>query len=371
MSVTAIIGGQFGSEGKGLIVGHVAKDYDVHVRVGAANAGHTLYTWDAVDEKYGDKIGVEKHVMQQLPCAAYAHPDATLAIGPGAQISQDILMRELRLLRDWREARGLPLLPTIVIDPRAHIVQDRHINREESSDLAARIGSTSAIAREGIGAAQAARVMREELCVTVGDTAYFWEGEGLAVADVPGMLARADAAGERVLLEGTQGTGLSLNTGFFPYVTSRNTTAAGLAADCGVAPNAIERVIGVFRTYPIRVAGPSGPFYPDSEEIAWADIGVDSERERTTVTKKIRRVATWSQKQLWDACRINGVTDVALTFVDYLDARAAGRTEALESDAIADRVDDIYNAVGMSPRWIGTGPYSVIDLGDQALKAAA
>lgn len=378
MSVTAVIGGQFGSEGKGLLVGHLAKDFNVHVRVGAANAGHTVYTQTEPDwtnsSRPADYLrdGWQKHVMQQLPCAAYANPEATLCIGPGAQISQDILMKELRLLRAWRENRGMSLLPEILIDPRAHMITADHIWKEVNGDLAERIGSTSTLAREGIGTAQAARVMREAGCVAVGDVDGFWTGEGLIEADVALYLARAGAAGRDILLEGTQGTGLSLTTGFFPYVTSRNTTAAGLAADCGVAPNAIDRVIGVFRSYPIRVAGNSGPFYPDSREIEWADIGVDPEKERTTVTKKVRRVATFSEQQLWEACAINGVTELALTFTDYLDERFAGldrlrdapRKSGLETvvreTPVSERISAMERVAGVPVRFVGTGPHSVI-----------
>jgi adenylosuccinate synthase len=386
MSVTAIVGGQFGSEGKGLIVGHIAKDYDVHVRVGAANAGHTVYTMAAhVDGPHRSDPGglPEKHVMQQLPCAAYANPEATLCIGPGAQISQEILMEELRLLRDWREVRGMTLLPEILIDPRAHMITAQHIWREVNGDLAERIGSTSTIAKEGIGTAQAARVLREAGCVAVGDVDGFWTGEGLVEADVALYLARAHAAGERILLEGTQGTGLSLTTGFFPYVTSRNTTAAGLAADCGVAPNAIDKVIGVFRSYPIRVAGNSGPFYDDSREIEWSEIGVDPEKERTTVTKKVRRVATFSEQQLWEACAVNGVTDLALTFADYLDPRFAGMSRlrgerypppdavSIQRSAVGDRVEAMERVTGLPVVYVGTGPHSVIQRLPGGLKAAA
>ena len=372
MSVTALVGGQFGSEGKGAVIAHIAPDYDIHVRVGAANAGHTLYTqdWEPDGPEQNGRFQEggpvwEKHVMQQLPCAAYANPQATLCIGPGAQISPEILCAELDRLHKWRRERRLGWPAPIYVDPRAHVITEAQIALEAASGLAERIGSTSTIAREGIGAAQAERVMRSDLCVTAGT--FFQDGLdeawGVILTDVPMYLVRADAAGHRILLEGTQGTGLSLTTGFFPYTTSRNTTAAGLAADCGVAPNLIGEVIGVFRTYPIRVAGPSGPFYEDSVEVSWADLGVDPENERTTVTKKVRRVATWSDRQLWEAVRLNGITKIALTFVDYLDGDEGG-------EAATDFCDRIQRVSGMYPRWIGYGPHHVVEAAEPLERAA-
>jgi adenylosuccinate synthase len=367
MGACAVIGGQFGSEGKGLIVAHIAKQYGHHVRVGAANAGHTFYTWDPghVFEHKGVN-GHVKHVMQQIPCAAYANPDATLYVGPGALISPEIFHRELHLLRGWRRAQGLdPIL--IHMDPRAHVITQEQIEREAKSGLDLRIGSTSATAKEGIGTAQADRVMREDRCVTAGE---FYDGDPwwgqVVLTDVPSALY-----GEDVLLEGTQGTGLSLTTGSFPYTTSRNTTVAGLCADAGFAPTHLDRVILVCRTYPIRVAGNSGPFYPDSTEVTWDGLGIDPENERTTVTKKIRRVATFSMDQLHDACILNSPTEIALTFCDYLDGDFAGcEGPAVIGEefthnhypAICELVEMIEASTGVPVTMLGTGPHHVVDL---------
>lgn len=373
MSVCAVVGGQFGSEGKGLIVGEIAKDYGWHVRVGAANAGHTLYTPHDLREE-GHPPAWGKHVMQQIPCAAYANPKANLLIGPGALISPDILGPELIRLNKWRRDRGHDMTARLVwIDPRAHVIQPQHIRRESfGSDLEQRIGSTSATAREGIGVAQAARVMREAECVLAGDgiDSRFAEWDLTRFCDVPDVLNEAISEGSSVLLEGTQGADLSLTTGAFPYVTSRNTTAAGLAADCGIAPNRIDRVIMVCRTFPIRVAGNSGPFYGGTPEIQWEDIGIDPEAERTTVTKKIRRVAPISFEQIYRSAYLNGATEIALTFCDYLDPRIAGSDSrrsgvwtSLEAyPDIAGAVDRIERDTGVPVTMLGTGPHSVIHL---------
>lgn len=381
--IAAIVGGQFGSEGKGLIAGLIAQDYPIHVRVGAANAGHTLYTDTGIDplNPKGLLHGMEKHVMQQLPCAAYANPSAALVIGPGALISPEIFAAELELNRRWRVDRGLAPAK-VYVDGRAHVITQEQIVREAASDLQERIGSTSATAREGIGTAQADRVMRQAWCVRfgseqgVGALAKHYSDE-LKASELPvvlstdtsGYLRNAVRARTPVLLEGTQGTGLSLTTGDFPYVTSRNTTATGLAADAGVPGSRLKRVILVCRTFPIRVAGNSGPFHRGSQETAWEAIDVDGETERTTVTKKIRRVATFSMDQILEAVWLNGATEIALTFADYLEPKIKGgagnwsMADLGHFPAVKRLAKSIHDHTGVRVTFIGTGPHSVIRLG--------
>lgn len=367
MKATALVGGQFGSEGKGLIAGHIARDHGHHVRVGAANAGHTVYTMTGTPKIVdGHDVNTHiwsKHVLQQIPCAAYANPDAKLWIGPGALISTDILEHELDAVNQWRHERGMK--PVVLnVDKRAQIIQRSHIEQEFQSGLANRIGSTSATAREGIGMAQAMRVMRDASCLEAHE--YRWERNAphVQVRDVPAALWSVVRGSRGVLLEGTQGAGLSLPTGFFPYVTSRCTTAAGLAADCGLGPNDVERIVLCARTFPIRVAGNSGPFYPDSTEIEWEFIGVDPQSERTTVTKKIRRVATFSLTQLWEAARLNSATEVALTFCDYVQPELRGRTDVRDDElnsGLAQLILDIETEVGLPVTYLGTGPHSIVE----------
>lgn len=383
--VHAVVGGQFGSEGKGLIVGHIARHYNRHIRVGAANAGHTIYTQDPVSDE------PVKHVMQQIPCAAYANPFATLLLGPGALITPHILAEELTRLGNWRIHQGMYPEPLLIIDPRAHVITADHIEREKLGDLQARIGSTSATANEGIGEAAADRVLRAPSAVTA--ERYFdpidkkgldlGDGNGLLRAcDIPGLYLgdvpkliwgqRHPAVGG-VLLEGTQGDGLSNITGQFPYVTSRGTSASSLAADCGIGPTYISRVTMVCRTYPIRVAGNSGPFHPGSSEIDWTSIGVDEDTERTTVTKKVRRVATFSLDQVAEAALHNSATDIALTFCDYLDPALTGVTGSWDwkrlartSPAVFDLVESIQEETDTPVRYLGTGPHHIIELEQEA-----
>lgn len=340
--VVAVIGGQYGSEGKGLVVSKIWHHYRNHVRVGAANAGHTGW------------INGNKLVSQQLPMAAWAHKDADsdvkCYVGPGAVISLDILRREI-------EETGIPS-SNLFIDYRAHVITEDQIEREGRTDLADRIGSTSTIAREGIGTATSDRVMRSASCVTVDEVAEL----ATYAADVPYLLAQEDS----ILLEGTQGTGLSLTTGQFPYTTSRNTTATGLMADAGVPAIRLTRSIGVFRTYPIRVAGNSGPFFPDSQEIDFDDLGV--EPEKTTVTKLKRRVATWSHQQLQYSAMLNGMTHAYVTFLDYEIPALFGKESFEDLDSYEyDKIDTFvgrFSRLGVELMGFGTGPQSMVSMKD-------
>jgi len=347
--VVAVIGGQYGSEGKGLVVSKIWHLYRNHVRVGAANAGHTGW------------INGNKLVSQQLPMAAWAHKnadsDVNCYVGPGAVISLDILKREI-------EETGIPS-KNLFIDYRAHVITEDQIEREGRTDLADRIGSTSTIAREGIGTATSDRVMRSASCVTVDEVADL----AIYAADVPFLLNAEDS----ILLEGTQGTGLSLTTGQFPYTTSRNTTATGLMSDAGIPATRLERSIGVFRTFPIRVAGNSGPFFPDSMEIDFDDLGV--EPERTTVTKLQRRIATWSAQQLEYSALLNGMTHAYVTFLDYEIPSLFGKESFEDLDANDhDKIDAFigrFSRAGIELMGFGTGPQSLIPLRDYMYGAAA
>lgn len=132
---------------------------------------------------------------------------------------------------------------------------------------------------------------------------------------------------DRVMLEGTQGTGLSLFHGKYPHVTSRDTTVAGCLAEAGISATRVQRIIMVCRTYPIRVQNPvEGNSGDMSQELSWEEIGRRSghdprvlmEAERTTTTHKQRRVAEFDWELLRNAASLNAPTDIALTFVDYL-----------------------------------------------------
>ncbi len=249
--ITIIIGMQYGSEGKGAITSYLAPGCSMGVRTGAANAGHTIY------------YNGEKIIMRQIP-SVWVNPRAKLVIGVGAMVSLDILLKEIEEID-----KILPIKDRLFIDEQAHVITKEQIRREKRTDLAKRIGSTSAISGEGIGTAMADKVLRKESCVQAKDVEWLKP----YLCDTVEMINEYLDREQLIILEGTQGFGLSVEHGHFPYVTSRDTSATALAASIGISPHHFDtQVIGVVRTYPIRVAGNSGPFGKDSREISWEEV---------------------------------------------------------------------------------------------------
>jgi adenylosuccinate synthase len=228
--------------------------------------------------------------------------------------------------------------------------------------LASRISSTSARSREGIGQATADKVLRKADCLQVQD----FELLKPYLADTVVLLNQEINQEGIILAEGTQGFGLSLDYGAFPYTTSRDTSASALAASLGLSLHCcFVDVIGVVRTYPIRVAGNSGPFEDDSTELNWAEVALRANcpidiTERTSVTKKVRRVATFSEAQLKKACLVNQPTEISLTFADYLDWSIHEQT--CLSPTVESFIDQSEKITQTEVTLVKTGPKTVIDL---------
>lgn len=315
--VDVLIGGQYGSEGKGNIVGHIAPEYDLLVRVGGPNAGHQVFA-EPEPEKYF-----------HLPSGTQRAPNAKLLLGPGAVINPTKLLDEI--------AKHGISSERLIIDRQAIVISDDDIEQEK-----VRFGNISSTA-QGVGIASARKLTGRSdykagtdlfLAKDCGDLQPF-------LGSARKVLADAFVRGHRILLEGTQGTSLSLHHGQYPHVTSRDTTVAGCLADAGIAPSNVRRVIMVCRTYPIRVGGPSGPmeYEVDMGEIhRRSGIPLDplKSAERTTTTNKERRIAEFDWEQFKDSVQLNGPTDIALTFVDYfgIENRKAFRFEQLTDDTI-------------------------------------
>lgn len=315
--VDVLIGGQHGSEGKGQVAAYLAREYDLLVRVGGPNAGHKVY-----EEP-------KPYAHHQLPSGT-RKCEARLLIGPGAVLNVEKLLKEIAECKVYADR--------LTIDEQAMIINQQDI--AEEAKLKARIGSTG----QGVGWATSRRIRdrNDETTLLARDIPELNPFMGSALETLREILSKNG----RVFLEGTQGTGLSLYHGVYPYVTSRDTTVAGCLAETGIPPGRVRRVIMVCRTYPIRVANPgSGTSGPMSQETSWKEIsrrsGISYDEllrtEKTTTTYRDRRVGEFDWGLLHKAVLLNSPTDIALTFTDYLHKanRSARRFEQLTPGTIS------------------------------------
>lgn len=347
--LTVLVGGQYGSEGKGAIAKHVAFDYQVHIRVGSPNAGHTIY-WDG-----------QKHVMQSIPCG-WINPDAKIVIGRGALLNMRQLVKEIIHIQQWYP----DFLDRLFIDENAGVLSERFHEQEGgvNGEMHRRIGSTG----EGVGPARIARLERDPAKFQLfKEVAEEW-GLSKCVAEcTPEAIADTHDCGANVLVEGTQGSALSLLHSFWPYCTSIDTNASGIISEVGIAPSRVTNVLMVCRTYPIRVAGNSGPM---QNEISWDElnrrVGGGVQPEKTTVTHKTRRIAEWDDELFKQSCILNAPTDIALTFADYVDPYLRNATDMDRITASAPLMRFLSDHKLMEKiRYIGTGPETVVNVEDK------
>lgn len=348
--VDVLVGGQFGSEGKGHISAYLAREYDVVVRVGGPNAGHTVISSES-----------GKTVYHHLPSGC-RDTNSLIIIGPGAVINwrQALQEKEKCAIRDDR----------LKIDPQAMIIGEEDLVAEQA--LVNEIGSTG----RGVGAATARKIMSRlarpaALARDIDELAPF-------IARTADQLESAYVNGKKILLEGTQGSGLSIHHGQYPYVTSRDTNVSGCLAEAGISPNRVRRVIMVIRPYPIRVANPPSPGMTSGRlkqeitvDVIAKRAGLDPERlrenEKTTTTRKNRRFGEFEWDQFRQACALNAPTDIALSFADYIleKNRRARRFDQLTQETIM-FVEEIERVAQAPVSLINTrfDPRSVIDRRD-------
>jgi adenylosuccinate synthase len=339
MPVTVVVGGQFGSEGKGKVALEVVgrQTAVAAVRVGGTNSGHTA-------------IGVDgrTYALRQLPAAAVDRC-VKVILPPGSYI-------DLEIFQD--EVRQLGLGPDqIAISPMARIITDKHRAWEREADLSNMIGST----QSGTGAAVISTVARE----APGFPHSVQAGELPALqdflTDTGAELRRLLDDGLRLVIEGTQGFGLSLlQGGYWPKATSRDTTAAGFVAEAGLSPLDVDDVTLVIRCHPIRVAGDSGPL---TGETTWKQIATDAGiaaeiSELTTVTKKVRRVGRFDPGIVRRAIQANRPSRIVLNHLDYVDPRVC---EGCLTSKAASFVEKIEAGIGRRVDWLGIGPDRVMD----------
>lgn len=309
-NVTVVCDMQFGSTGKGLIAGYLAErdKPDTVVTAWSMNAGHT----------YIDRSG-RKFVHCMLANGIVSPNLRRVLIGPGSQIGLTKLFEEILQCRDL--LGGVQIL----IHEHACIIQDRHVLQEGGTMTA--IGST----KKGCGAAMIEKILRNPKDRIIAKdfrarVDCFAEDHNIDIMVASGVTyASAMDKAQEVLVEGAQGYSLGINSGFYPYTTSRECTPAQILTDCAIPARWLTKIVGTMRTYPIRVAnrfdeegnmvGWSGPYYPDQKEITFDDLGQPI--ELTTVTRLPRRIFTFSQKQTSEAIRAIQPDEIFLNFVNY------------------------------------------------------
>jgi adenylosuccinate synthase len=328
----AVLGAQWGDEGKGKIVDLLTPRFSIVARYqGGHNAGHTVYA------------GGTKFILRLIP-SGILHPGVTCVIGNGVVIDPQALFGEI----DELAAHGIDTAGRILISDKAHLILPYHRDLDLLSEARRgerKIGTTS----RGIGPAYEDKIARRGIRVCdltdprgleqgirdnvaarnrlVQDSTMDWRpvldqllafGERMRpmVRDVSLLLAQAMRDGRSILFEGAQGTLLDIDHGTYPYVTSSNASIGGVCTGLGVGPRAIDRVLGVVKAYTTRVG--EGPL---PTELA-GDAGNrlrESGNEYGAVTGRPRRCGWYDAVAVRYGVRINGLDALALTKLDVLD----------------------------------------------------
>lgn len=324
MSLTVLVGGFWGDEGKGKVVAYLARRRRPRViaRAGVGpNAGHTIF------------VEGTKYVLRQAP-VGFIQRDARLLIGAGVLVDPDVLEDEVQRLDIPAARLGVDAGCTVILP--VHRSEDKA--RAHLRDV---IGTTGT----GCGPANESRVARVA-CLARDEPRL-----APYLADVALEVNQALDAGEDVLIEGTQGFGLSLYHGDYPFVTSKDTTASTFCADVGVGPTRVDEVIVTFKAFASRVGeGPMPTELPEDivKARGWEEFGA--------VTGRRRRIGEFDFDQARRALMINGGTQIALTNLDRRFPETADATEydALSAEAKA-FVKEVESALQVPVSLISTG----------------
>ncbi|MCC5825152.1 adenylosuccinate synthase [Alkalimonas sp.] len=331
-----VLGTQWGDEGKGKIVDLLTDKASYVVRYqGGHNAGHTLV------------IGGEKTVLHLIP-SGILRDNVTCVIGNGVVVSPEALLKEMAML----EQRGIPVKDRLVLSEACPLILPIHVALDiarEKARGAKAIGTTG----RGIGPAYEDKVARRGL--RVGDLfnpelfaeklktvmelhnftlTQFYQAEAVdyqqtlddalaiadtlkaMVADVTDLLDKARRDGKAIMFEGAQGTLLDIDHGTYPYVTSSNTTAGGVATGCGFGPRYLDYVLGIVKAYTTRVG--AGPFPTELHCAAGEHLGVKGHEFGATTGRK-RRTGWFDAVAVRRAVQLNSISGFCLTKLDVLD----------------------------------------------------
>ncbi|SRR6266498_1465421 len=349
MSLWVVVGGQYGGEGKGKISAFLTQreGIDICIRCGGPNSGHSFLD-----------TGGRTVLLRQLG-TGYVRPQTRLLIPAGALIDLDVLKYELDTFGIDPKRVG--------VDRNATIIEESDKHRELEFNLRERLSSTLC----GVGSAVARRALRgvDVRTAEIAARQVSWLTE--LITDVSEEANRALDSGKKILIEGTQGFGLSLyHSTCYPKATSRDTTAAAFLSEIGLSPLLVTEIVLVFRTFPIRVAGfQAGPL---QHEVTWEDIQRESGypfpiQEMTTVSKKLRRVGRFEWDEAKKAAVANRPTRIALNGLDYIDFRNRDVTSSENlTKAACDFVRNVQDQLGSPVTIWGTGP-RIEDCSDQML----
>ena len=328
----AVLGAQWGDEGKGKIVDLLTRHFSIVARYqGGHNAGHTVY------------VNGAKFILRLIP-SGILHPGIACVIGNGVVIDPQALFTEI----DELSRNGIETANRILVSDKAHLILPYHRDLDLLSEARRgerKIGTTS----RGIGPADEDKIARRGIRVgdlvdpkgleqnvrdnvtarnrLVQDSTMDWkpvydqllthaERMRPMIRDVSVLLDRARRDGRSILFEGAQGTLLDIDHGTYPYVTSSNASIGGVCTGLGIPPKAIDTVLGVVKAYTTRVG--EGPF-PTELSGAMGNRLRESGSEYGAVTGRPRRCGWYDAVAVRYAARINGLDGLALTKLDVLD----------------------------------------------------
>ena len=326
MPCTVLVCGFFGDTGKGKMISYLAlKDKTaITARAGVGpNAGHTVV------------FKGKTYKLRMLP-SAFTYPNCRLLIGPGVLVNPEILLNEIQVTG----AQG-----RVGVDLQCAVIEPKHIEADKKGYLAMKIKSTGS----GSGPCNADRVMR------VAKLARDFPELQDFLVDVPLKVNTAIDEGKNVLVEGTQGTYLSLFHGTYPYVTSKDVCASAACSDVGIGPTRVEDVIVVFKAYNTRVGGgplPGELSWEEAERRGWAEIATNTGRRR--------RAAPFDFNLAKRAVMLNGATQTAVTKIDILFPECKGVQSYSELSREAKAfVENIEKKLKVPVTLLGTGPGTI------------
>lgn len=333
MGISVIFGGQWGSEGKGKTALFFAKKLNasVVVRVGGINSGHTIISEDG-----------QRLAFRILPVASILE-GVTCVLPAGSYIDVNILEKEIRLSGIDKKL--------LKIHPNAVIIKKSDSLHEVGAELNDKIGSTES----GTGSAVISRIKRNSEVLLARDCKELQP----YLCDTIDYLRDTLNRSQEVIIEGTQGFGLSLlHAPEYPFTTSRDTSAAAFVSEAGLSPFDVKNIIMTLRTFPIRVAGNSGPL---PKETTWAHVREVCQSqfplsEYTTVTKRIRRVAEFDVDVVRRSINANRPNVIVLNHCDYFDY-SINNQEVL-SELAENHIRQIEEQIGKID-YVGTGDKTI------------